>query len=214
MEHFVPLCWRLTAVLTMAMVMTIPSFGQINTSCSPSMLSSVTPCLNFLSGSSSNGTSPTPNCCNSLRSLTSNGTDCFCLIVTASVPFRVPINRTLAISLPRACNLPGVPVQCKATAAPLPAPGPASLGPSASHGFIPSPSPEASDVPEPITPALAPQSDTTPLLTPPSPTVDSEAPAGTTAGSRPVLTPSSAVSYSLSTTLLLVVIGLAALKFY
>jgi hypothetical protein len=38
-----------------------------------------------------------------------------CLVVTGSVPFGVPINRTLAISLPRACNVPGVPVQCEGT---------------------------------------------------------------------------------------------------
>ncbi|KAJ7954860.1 Non-specific lipid-transfer protein [Quillaja saponaria] len=216
MEHLVYLR-RLAAVLAMSTVMNMPAYGQINTPCSPSVLStSFTPCINFLTGSSGNGTSPTADCCSSLRSLTGTGLDCLCLIVTAGVPFQVPINRNLAISLPRACKLPGVPVQCKATAAPIPAPGPASLGPSASPGFTPSPTPEASSLPEPISPALSPQSETTPLLTPQTPNVDSEAPDAdaTTTGSRQVLTPSYAISYNHSPHLLLLLLGLAALNYY
>ncbi|KAL1214348.1 Non-specific lipid transfer protein GPI-anchored 21 [Cardamine amara subsp. amara] len=95
------------------------------------MLSSVTGsgCMNFLTGSD---TSPTTACCGALKSLTGIGMECLCLIVTASVPINLPINRTLAISLPRACGIPNVPVQCKASAAPLPAPGPVSFGPTTS----------------------------------------------------------------------------------
>lgn len=84
--------------------------AQINTPCSPTMLSSVTGCMNFLTGG---GSSPTTDCCEALKSLTGTGLDCLCLIVTASVPINLPINRTLAISLPRACGMPGVPVKCK-----------------------------------------------------------------------------------------------------
>ncbi|XP_042026759.1 uncharacterized protein LOC121773903 [Salvia splendens] len=43
----------------------------------------------------------------------SNGQDCLCLIVTGGVPFQVPINPTLAISLPKACNQSGVPLNAK-----------------------------------------------------------------------------------------------------
>ncbi|XP_020868615.1 non-specific lipid-transfer protein-like protein At5g64080 [Arabidopsis lyrata subsp. lyrata] len=107
----------------------ISILAQINTPCSPTMLSSVTGCMSFLTGG---GSSPTSDCCGALKSLTGTGMDCLCLIVTASVPINIPINRTLAISLPRACGMPGVPVQCKASAAPLPAPGPASFGPTTS----------------------------------------------------------------------------------
>jgi hypothetical protein len=71
--------------------------------------------MGFLTNSSSNGTSPTADCCNSIKTLTSGSKDCFCLVVTGNVPFTLPINRTLAVSLPRACNLPGVPLQCKST---------------------------------------------------------------------------------------------------
>lgn len=115
MERFVPLC-RLNVVLAlaMAMVMGAPAYAQITTPCNASVINnSLGPCMGFLTNSSGNGTSPTAECCSSIKSLTSGGMDCLCLIVTATIPFRIPINRTLAISLPRACKLPGVPLQCK-----------------------------------------------------------------------------------------------------
>ncbi|XP_052725306.1 non-specific lipid transfer protein GPI-anchored 20 isoform X1 [Vigna angularis] len=170
MERFV--C--LTVVLAMVMI-AAPAKAQVTTPCSASMINSVfNPCMNFLTNSSANGTSPTSECCNSIKSLTSTGMDCLCLIVTGNVPFRIPINRTLAISLPRACNMPRLPLQCKTSGSPLPAPGP-SLSPSLS--------PQASVILP--SPSLAPVSDTNPPLTPSSPT---------TGSGRSDLTPSSAVS--------------------
>ncbi|KAJ1423830.1 Bifunctional inhibitor/plant lipid transfer protein/seed storage helical domain [Sesbania bispinosa] len=218
----------------MAMVMAAPAYTQISTPCNASTLSTLfTPCMGFLTNSSSNGTSPTTECCSALKSLTSGGMDCLCLVVTASVPFRIPINRTLAISLPRACNMPGVPVQCKASGSPLPAPGPVSLGPSPSpvlapsaltptpsatpSGFTPTPSPQASSVlPSPTSPSLAPQGDTTvPLLTPPSPSVDSGNPSVSTGSGRSNLTPSSAMtSYNVPPSVLFIALGFAVLKYY
>ncbi|CAN7097020.1 unnamed protein product [Brassica rapa subsp. narinosa] len=102
------------------------SLAQINTPCSPTMLSSVTGCMSFLTGGA---TSTTSDCCRALKTLTGTSMDCLCMIVTANVPLDLPINRTLAISLPRAC---GVPVQCKASSALLYSPGPASVGPTTS----------------------------------------------------------------------------------
>ncbi|KAJ6324066.1 hypothetical protein OIU76_011381 [Salix suchowensis] len=194
---------RMTPFLAVALaVMILPVHGQINTACTTSVLATFTPCMNFLTNSTSaNGTAPTADCCGSLKNLTSNGRDCFCLIVTGNIPFSIPINRTLAISLPRACNMP-------ATGAPLPAPGPVTLAPTLSPGVSPSASPKASVVPEPTPSTLPPVSDTTPLLTPPSSTVDTTAPTSTP-GSRPVLTPASASvpSHSLSPSLLLFALG-------
>lgn len=112
MELFVPT--RLVPILVLAIaVLTMPAYGQVTTPCSPAMISSFTPCLNFITNSSANGTSPTADCCSSLRALTGTSMSCLCLIVTGGVPFRIPINRTTAINLPRACNMPGVPVQCR-----------------------------------------------------------------------------------------------------
>ena len=87
--------------------------GQISTACANSMISSFTPCLNFITGSSGNGSSPSRDCCSALGSVLQSSTDCACLVLTGNVPFQLPINRTLAISLPRACNIASVPLQCR-----------------------------------------------------------------------------------------------------
>lgn len=113
MERFVPFP-RTVPFLAVA-VFVFPVYGQINTACTASVLATFAPCMSFLTSSAANGSSPTAGCCGSLKNLTSDGIDCLCLVVTGSVPFGVPINRTLAISLPRACNVPGVPVQCEGT---------------------------------------------------------------------------------------------------
>ncbi|KAK9287787.1 hypothetical protein L1049_016227 [Liquidambar formosana] len=210
MELFVPFS-RLVPAFTIAlMVMMMPVYGQISSPCTASMISSFTPCINFITNSTSNGSSPTSGCCSALKSLTSTGTSCLCLIVNGNVPFQLPINRTLALSLPRACNMPGVPLQCNATGAPLPAPGPIALGPT--PGAASPPIPSASPVPGSISPSLAPESDTTPALTPP--TVNSGTPTSST-GSRPVLTPSAAKpSYSISPSLLLIASGILVMKYF
>ncbi|KAJ4722496.1 Non-specific lipid-transfer protein [Melia azedarach] len=207
MQTILPIQRQLVPFLTLLafVVLMLPVYGQVNTPCTASTLTSFTPCMNFLTNSSGSGTSPTRDCCTSLRNLTSSGLDCLCLVVTGSVPFQIPINRSLAISLPRACNMPGVPVQCK---------GPSSLGPSLSPGESPAASPTGTVVPEPTPSSPAPESDTTPVLTPPSPDVGSETPTATP-GSRPVLTPPSAAtaSYTFSPPILLFALGFVAFKY-
>ncbi|CAJ1926158.1 unnamed protein product [Sphenostylis stenocarpa] len=198
MERFV----QLTVVLALAMVIAAPVYAQVTTPCNASMMNSVfNPCMNFLTNSSVNGSSPSAECCNSIKSLTSDGMDCLCLIVTGNVPFSIPINRTLAISLPRACNMPRLPLQCKTSGSPLPSPGPGAFGPS----FSPSLSPEASSILP--SPSLAPVSDTNPPpLTPSS---------ATTGSGRSDLTPSSAVSSNrFLPSVVLFALGFAVLKHY
>ncbi|KAK2980620.1 hypothetical protein RJ640_011428 [Escallonia rubra] len=216
MEARTPFSSLVSALAIILVVSIMPVYGQIGTPCTASMITSFTPCINFVTNStgSTNGSSPTAACCNSLKSITSNSTDCLCLIATGSIPFQIPINRTLAISLPRSCNMPGVPLQCKAAGAPIPAPGPAALGPSLSPKTSPSSSPAGSTVPGSTPQALAPEADATPALTPPS-TTGSQAPTANS-GSRPVVNPTSAAtpSHSLSPSLLLAVLGAAVLNFY
>lgn len=107
----------LNAVFAITLILSITIVnGQITTPCTNTMITSFTPCLNYLTGSTGTGGSPTGDCCGAVRSLMSTSMDCACLIVTGNVPFSLPINRTLAISLPKACRaagVNGVPVQCK-----------------------------------------------------------------------------------------------------
>ncbi|XP_052208135.1 non-specific lipid transfer protein GPI-anchored 20-like [Diospyros lotus] len=189
MASLVPFLGLVPALALALTALVLPVHAQISTACSASMLNGFTPCLRFIT-SGSNTTSPTSDCCSAVKTVISNGTDCLCLIATGNVPFQMPINRTLAISLPRACNM-SVPVQCKASSAPIPAPGPIALTPA-------------------LSPEAAPEADTTPALTP----ADSEVPAAS-AGSRPVLTPSSArPSRSFSPSLTLALLGAMVLKYY
>ncbi|XP_047983750.1 non-specific lipid transfer protein GPI-anchored 20 [Salvia hispanica] len=196
------------ALIATALLLSSAS-AQISTPCTPSMITTFTPCMNFVTNSSLSGSSPPSECCNSLKSLMSSGKDCLCLIVTGSVPFNIPLNRTLAVSLPRACNMPGVPLQCKAEGAPVPAPAPAAFSPSLSPNAAPSPTVSGLAPPE----ALAPRGEDTPAPpgeetpAPPAPGTAGETPSGSRAG----VTPSAA--YRISPLHFVAVLAAIALKY-
>ncbi|XP_011079978.1 non-specific lipid-transfer protein 3 [Sesamum indicum] len=198
----------------LALVLIISSFfrtdAQISTPCTSSMITTFTPCLNYVTGSSGRGSSPTEDCCNSLKSLMNDGMDCACLIVTGNVPLSIPfINRNLAISLPRVCQT-SVPVQCKASGDPLPPPGPVVLGPTPA----PAPrshSPKDSDPTADAAPPPAEISDIEPA-TPPDFSLGPSA----NPGIRPVVNPNSASNPSTSTLLpylVLIFVGIMTFKF-
>ncbi|KAF7151564.1 hypothetical protein RHSIM_Rhsim02G0026800 [Rhododendron simsii] len=173
-------------------VMKVPVYAQISIPCTTSMVSSFTPCINFVTNSSSTGASPTAGCCTSLASILSGGTDCMCQMATGATSV-IPINRTLALSLPKACKMSRVPLQCKAS--PIPAPGPIAFTPTAPV------------VPNTVSPALAPEADGSSTVEADAPTADS--------GIRPVLNPSAArPSYQFSPSLLLALLAALVLKFY
>ncbi|XP_068310070.1 non-specific lipid transfer protein GPI-anchored 16-like [Pyrus communis] len=187
--------------------------GQISTPCTASMISSVTPCVNYITGSTSNGGSPTAGCCSLLKSLMGTGMDCACLLITGGVPVQLPINRTLALSLPRACKMGGVPLQCKASGSPLPAPGPSLLGPTRPPTASSPLSPRASKA---VASGPAPESGTSDDLQPASPSDESEAPTQSTQGiGRPQLTPSaSSLSYVSPPSVLLIMLGIMVFNSY
>ncbi|KAL0371286.1 UNVERIFIED_CONTAM: hypothetical protein Sangu_0446700 [Sesamum angustifolium] len=199
----------------LVLVLILSSFfqtdAQISTPCTSSMIATFTPCLNFVTGSSSRGSSPTQDCCNSLKSLMNDGMDCACLIVTGNVPLSIPfINRNLAISLPRMCQT-SVPVQCKASGDPLPPPGPVMLGPTPAAAPR-SHSPKDSDPAADAAPPPAQISD----IEPASPPNYSLGPSANP-GIRPVVNPNSASNPSTSTQLpyvVLIFVGIMSFKFF
>lgn len=198
----------LRALIVALLLQSLSAHAQVTSSlCTSSMLRSFTPCLNYLTQSSSgSGISPTAGCCASLRSRISNGLDCLCQIIMGGVPFRIPFNQNSAISLPRACDQAGVPIECKASpGAPLPAPGPTAFSPFTSPEEADLPSPSGTD-PVDVTPAWAPLSDTTNIN--PSTTEGPVQPAASTAGTSSIVTPSAAVpSISLAPLLVLSLIA-------
>uniref|UniRef100_A0ACD5U9A4 Uncharacterized protein n=1 Tax=Avena sativa TaxID=4498 RepID=A0ACD5U9A4_AVESA len=122
-----------TLLLALAASVLAPVSGQaVATSCAASLVTSFTPCLGYITNSTNGGgsSSPTADCCRSLAAVVSASTSCACLILTGNVPLGLPINRTLAITLPKACNSMSVPLQCIDTSAQLPAPGPVAVSPA------------------------------------------------------------------------------------
>ncbi|KAL8100788.1 hypothetical protein AgCh_032871 [Apium graveolens] len=139
--------------------------------------------------------------------------DCACLIVTGNVPFSLPINRTLAISLPKACRaagVKGVPVQCKASGVPLPAPGPVLFGPPPPPATAASPRGSKAAAAAPASPPEETTSVGTPGTSIPADSPDA------TPGIRPVFNPTSASTpcYTLSPSLLLALAGTIILNYY
>ncbi|XP_073269436.1 non-specific lipid transfer protein GPI-anchored 16-like [Primulina huaijiensis] len=192
---------------TLLICMFFEANAQISTPCTSSMINSFTPCLNYVTRSSASGSSPTQGCCNALESLVSDSMDCACLIITGNVPVSVPfVNRSLAISLPRVCKT-SVPVKCKASGDPLPAPGPVLFGPSAapSGASTHASKAAAADAPPPadtldISPASPPEFSLAPNANP---------------GIRPVVDPKSDSNLSTASLpyLVLIFIGIVVFKF-
>ncbi|KAL6893911.1 hypothetical protein ACP4OV_008009 [Aristida adscensionis] len=149
------------AVLVVAAALAAAAAGQqVATSCTASMLATFTPCFNFVTGSTNGGGSPTQQCCGSLAEMVRTSADCACLVLTGNVPFSLPINRQLAISLPKLCNSMSVPLQCRDTATQIPAPGPVPFSPPLPP--LPPMSPESSAQPDSPT-AISPAVDSPPM---------------------------------------------------
>jgi hypothetical protein len=111
------LAMRLLAAAAVVASLAAPASGQGGAaSCTASLITSFTPCLNFLTNSTNGGGSaPTQDCCRSLAALVNASTGCACLILTGNVPLGAPVNRTLAVMLPKACDSAAVPLQCRGT---------------------------------------------------------------------------------------------------
>ncbi|KAJ0695701.1 putative bifunctional inhibitor/plant lipid transfer protein/seed storage helical [Helianthus annuus] len=182
----------LTTIFLAITVFTVS--GQISTPCTVSMIASFTPCVNYITGSSANGGSPTASCCKAVESLMTTSMDCTCLIVTGNVPFSLPsqINQALAITLPKACNSKSVPFQCKCSVTATPTPSPSEKSQDNLHESDP---PESKPV--------------VPDASTPTPTAPHGPPVGS--GIRPVLTPAASTSNQLHCSPPIVLLMLAAI---
>ncbi|XP_076883520.1 non-specific lipid transfer protein GPI-anchored 15-like [Bidens hawaiensis] len=116
-------------------------------------LTSLSPCLNFVSG---NSPTPSPACCSQLASVVQTQPRCLCSLLNGNVPnIGVTINQTLAVTLPGACNVQTPPVTLCNGVANGPASGPASAPTSSEVSPTGEPSegtPEAQAPATPLTP--------------------------------------------------------------
>ncbi|KAG1347747.1 non-specific lipid-transfer protein-like protein [Cocos nucifera] len=129
---------------------------------------SLAPCLNYITGNSS---TPSSSCCSQLASVVQSQPRCLCTLLNGGASsLGITINQTVALALPGACKVQTPPVsQCNAVAG-----GPAASPPkSPSTPATPStPSTPANPSPEtPSTPSV-------PSSTPATPSTPSSVPSG------------------------------------
>ncbi|KAJ1405172.1 Plant lipid transfer protein/Par allergen [Sesbania bispinosa] len=133
----------LCLVMVLVAIMWTQSAAQ--SSCT-STLTSLSPCLNYIMGSSS---TPSASCCSQLSSVVQSSPQCLCSVLNGGgSSFGITINQTLALSLPGACKVQTPPVsQCKAGNGPK-SPSTAPVGsPVGSPSDSSSESPEGSITP-------------------------------------------------------------------
>ncbi|PSR92739.1 Non-specific lipid-transfer protein-like protein [Actinidia chinensis var. chinensis] len=78
-----------------------------------SVLISMSPCLNYISGNSS---TPSSGCCSQLASVVRSKPQCLCEVLNGGgSSLGIDVNQTRALALPRACNVQTPPLsRCKA----------------------------------------------------------------------------------------------------
>ncbi|XP_014513093.1 non-specific lipid-transfer protein-like protein At2g13820 [Vigna radiata var. radiata] len=129
------------------MVATICTKNATAQSGCSSTLTSLSPCLNYVMGSSSTPSTP---CCSQLSTIVQSSPQCLCSLLSGGSTFGITINQTLALSLPAACKVQTPPVsQCQAGNGPTPPSTAPVASPSDSSAESPqeSISPSASDFP-------------------------------------------------------------------
>ncbi|XWS46849.1 hypothetical protein CRYUN_Cryun14cG0103400 [Craigia yunnanensis] len=73
-------------------------------------LTSLAPCLNYITGNSS---SPSSTCCSQLKSVVQSSPQCLCSALKGGASLGITINQTLAQQLPGACQVQTPPIsQC------------------------------------------------------------------------------------------------------
>ncbi|KAK7355832.1 hypothetical protein VNO80_15094 [Phaseolus coccineus] len=98
--------------LVTAMVATMWTQNATAQSGCTNTLTSLSPCLNYIMGSSS---TPSASCCSQLSTVVQSSPQCLCSLLNGGSTFGITINQTLALSLPGACKVQTPPVsQCQA----------------------------------------------------------------------------------------------------
>lgn len=95
--------------LAIAIVTMLWVGASAQTGCMSAIIS-LSPCLNYVTGSSS---TPSSSCCTQLASVVSSQVQCLCTVLNGSSSLGITINQTRALALPSACNVQTPPTsQC------------------------------------------------------------------------------------------------------
>lgn len=94
-------------LLTVFMAVMSSTRVSAQSSCT-SVLISLSPCLNYITG---NSTSPSQQCCRQLGSVVQSSPDCLCQVLNGGGSnLGINVNQTQALGLPTACNVQTPPV--------------------------------------------------------------------------------------------------------
>ncbi|XP_022771126.1 non-specific lipid-transfer protein-like protein At2g13820 [Durio zibethinus] len=105
-----------------------------------STLTSLAPCLNYITGNSS---TPSSSCCSQLKNVLQSSPQCLCSALNSGASLGITINKTLAMQLPGACQMQTPSIsQCNGGTSGTPS-TPAAASPTP-EGAI---KPPASDIP-------------------------------------------------------------------
>ncbi|XP_004290617.1 PREDICTED: non-specific lipid-transfer protein-like protein At2g13820 isoform X2 [Fragaria vesca subsp. vesca] len=130
--------------LALVLVTMLLGRATAQSSCT-STLTSMSPCLNYITGNSSN---PSSSCCSQLSNVVQSSPQCLCSLLNgAGSTLGITINQTLALSLPGACNVKTPPInQCQSANGPTTSTSstPPAISPAGSSNDTPA----AADTPE------------------------------------------------------------------
>nr|XP_043612097.1 non-specific lipid transfer protein GPI-anchored 5-like [Erigeron canadensis] len=135
-------------LLAMVLVISICSGAMAQSGCMNALMG-MSSCLNYITGNTS---TPSSSCCSQLGSVVQSQPQCLCQVLNGNgINLGISINRTLAVTLPGACNVQTPPVsQCNAANGPTststPSPAASPAGSTSEPDILPE-SPTESDTP-------------------------------------------------------------------
>ncbi|KAJ6324064.1 hypothetical protein OIU76_011379 [Salix suchowensis] len=118
--------------LAMVLVSMLCAGAMAQSDCT-SVLISMSPCLNYITGNSS---TPSSQCCTQLSSVVRSSPQCLCQVLKGGgSSLGINVNQTQAIALPGACNVQTPPISsCNNGASPAASPAGAPEAPSTPSG--------------------------------------------------------------------------------
>lgn len=107
-----PNAMEMSTIMVLVLIVTIFSEGAVAQLSCPSVVISLSPCLNYVTGNSPSNTGPSSSCCSQLANVVQSQPQCLCSLLDggASSSLGITINQTQALSLPAACNVHTPPV--------------------------------------------------------------------------------------------------------
>ncbi|KAL7601204.1 hypothetical protein Lser_V15G27234 [Lactuca serriola] len=141
-------CKVVSVTLAMVLIVSICRGTMAQSGCTNALMG-MSPCLNFITGNTS---TPSSSCCSQLGNLVQAQPQCLCAVLNGNgITLGISINRTLALTLPGACNVQTPPVsQCNAANGPgttsTPSPATSPEGSTNEPDILPE-SPTESDSP-------------------------------------------------------------------